>query len=263
MIPSLFCSLTTAGPRLPTRRSSTRTSAEPEDLARPCAPPETGSAAATAATTSVAPATRACGSVPGSAACRFARARHCEISQTSGSVRSRATRSRPTRRVTGPSRSRRASESRLRGCSPGTTSCRRRRERSSDRSQSSDSPRSRRTRSSVAVMANPLPDGRRATKGGRLTDASRTSQEQEARGRARADEAGRVVARDRRDLHDVARVRRVDELIAADVDADVSEAVEEDEVAGLELRAGDADADGVLRGDRAGRRRRPARRRST
>ena len=39
-----------------------------------------------------------------------------------------------------------------------------------------------------------------------------------------------------RDLDDVARVRRVDELAAADVDADVAEPVEEDEVARLELR---------------------------
>ncbi len=37
------------------------------------------------------------------------------------------------------------------------------------------------------------------------------------------------------DLHDVARVRCVHELAAADVDADVAEAVEEDEVAGLQL----------------------------
>ena len=103
-------------PRLPTRSSSTRTSAAPDARARPCAPPGTGSAAATAATTSAAPATRACGSAPGSAASRFARARVWEMSQTSGSVRSRAeSRSRPTWRRTGPSRSRSASETRLRG----------------------------------------------------------------------------------------------------------------------------------------------------
>jgi hypothetical protein len=40
---------------------------------------------------------------------------------------------------------------------------------------------------------------------------------------------------------------RVDELAAADVDADVAETVEEDEVAGLEIRLRDRDADAVLR----------------
>src|SRR5579884_3304653 len=44
------------------------------------------------------------------------------------------------------------------------------------------------------------------------------------------------------DLDDVAGLRRVDELAAADVDADVAEAVEEDEVAGLELVARDGNA---------------------
>ena len=52
---------------------------------------------------------------------------------------------------------------------------------------------------------------------------------------AGADEARRVRAAQRRDLHDVAGVRRVDEVPAADVDPDVAEPVEEDEVAGLEL----------------------------
>ena len=42
---------------------------------------------------------------------------------------------------------------------------------------------------------------------------------------------------DARDLDHVARVRRVDELAPADVDARVAEAVEEDEVAGFELLA--------------------------
>ena len=45
-----------------------------------------------------------------------------------------------------------------------------------------------------------------------------------------------------RDLDDVARARRVHDLAAADVDADVVERVEEDEVAGLQLVAGDRDA---------------------
>src|SRR5919201_6821705 len=49
------------------------------------------------------------------------------------------------------------------------------------------------------------------------------------------------------DLHDVAGVRRVDEGAAADVDAHVTESVEEDEVAGLELVAGDGCAHPVLR----------------
>jgi serine/threonine-protein kinase RsbW len=48
-----------------------------------------------------------------------------------------------------------------------------------------------------------------------------------------ADPGVGVPACDRRDLHDVAGVRRMDELVAADVDPDVAEAVEEHEVAGL------------------------------
>ena len=51
---------------------------------------------------------------------------------------------------------------------------------------------------------------------------------------ARADVGRRVPAGQRRDLHDVAGVRRVDQLVPADVDPDVAEAVEEDEVAGLQ-----------------------------
>src|SRR3954447_20655429 len=50
------------------------------------------------------------------------------------------------------------------------------------------------------------------------------------------------------DLDDVARVRSVDDLVAADVDALVGEAVEEDEVAGLELAARDRSSVAVLRG---------------
>src|ERR671919_236521 len=46
------------------------------------------------------------------------------------------------------------------------------------------------------------------------------------------------VATEGRDLHDIARVRGVDELVAADVDAHVPQTVEEDEVAGLDLVAG-------------------------
>ncbi len=59
---------------------------------------------------------------------------------------------------------------------------------------------------------------------------------------------GRVPAvRQARDLHDVARVRRVDELPSADVDAHVAEPVEEDEVARRELVARHGDAVVVLR----------------
>src|SRR5262245_7515673 len=55
----------------------------------------------------------------------------------------------------------------------------------------------------------------------------------------RADPAGGVPGLpDARDLHDVARVRRVHEAAAPDVDADVAEAVEEDEISGRQLRAG-------------------------
>ena len=43
------------------------------------------------------------------------------------------------------------------------------------------------------------------------------------------------------DPHDGAGVRRVDELVVADVDPDVAEAGEEDEVSGLKLRAGRVD----------------------
>src|SRR6185437_9457943 len=52
---------------------------------------------------------------------------------------------------------------------------------------------------------------------------------------AAADERRRVPAAERGDLDHVARVRRVDESTTADVDADVPEAVEEDEVSRLEL----------------------------
>ena len=54
-------------------------------------------------------------------------------------------------------------------------------------------------------------------------------------------------SRHRGDLHDVAGVRSVDELAAADVDADVAETVEEDEVARLELIVGHGNAHAVLR----------------
>ena len=64
------------------------------------------------------------------------------------------------------------------------------------------------------------------------------------RGRRRAHVRRRVPGVvEARDLHDVAGVRRVDELAAADVDADVAEPVEEHEVAGLELIARDVRAD--------------------
>ena len=52
---------------------------------------------------------------------------------------------------------------------------------------------------------------------------------------------------ERGDLHDVARVRRVDELPAADVEPDVAETVEEDEVTGLKVVARHRDADVPLR----------------
>src|SRR5260221_5500911 len=59
---------------------------------------------------------------------------------------------------------------------------------------------------------------------------------------AGAVEFGAVGAAERGDLDVGARVRGVNEAAAADVDADVAEPVEEDEVAGLEAAAGDADA---------------------
>src|SRR5204863_7697134 len=60
---------------------------------------------------------------------------------------------------------------------------------------------------------------------------------------ARAVVAGRVPGiAHARDLDHVARVRGVDELVVPDVDAHVAEPMEEDEVAGLELIAGDGDA---------------------
>ena len=55
-------------------------------------------------------------------------------------------------------------------------------------------------------------------------------------------EAGAVPAAERLDLHAGAGVRCVDEAAVADVDADVAEAVEEDEVAGPKRRAADAAA---------------------
>src|SRR5436190_20915694 len=64
---------------------------------------------------------------------------------------------------------------------------------------------------------------------------------------ARADVRRRVPAADARDLHDVTGVRGVDELIAADVDADVTQTVEEDKVAGLEVASADRNADVPLR----------------
>src|SRR3954451_5395238 len=67
----------------------------------------------------------------------------------------------------------------------------------------------------------------------------------------RLDADGAVVAGiavEIRDLDDIAGVRGVDELAAADVHALVVVAVEEDEVAGLEVRAVDRRAHAVLRG---------------
>ena len=64
---------------------------------------------------------------------------------------------------------------------------------------------------------------------------------------AGADVGRRVPAGERGDLDHVARVRRVDEAAAADVDPDVAEPVEEDEVAGLELGQRDRAAVAVLR----------------
>src|SRR5262245_31887073 len=65
----------------------------------------------------------------------------------------------------------------------------------------------------------------------------------------RADERGRVPGLAHAgDLHHVARVWRVDELSVADVDPHVSQPVEEDEIAGLELVDRDRDAVVVLGG---------------
>src|SRR6266513_1455995 len=64
---------------------------------------------------------------------------------------------------------------------------------------------------------------------------------------ARPDVCRGVPARDAGDLDDVAGVRRVDEGVAADVDADVAEPVEEDQVARLEVAARDRAAHAVLR----------------
>ncbi len=63
---------------------------------------------------------------------------------------------------------------------------------------------------------------------------------------ARADV--RAVVGEARDPHDVAGVRRVDELAVADVDAHVAEPAEEDEVAGCELVVGHRRSVAVLRG---------------
>ena len=90
----------------------------------------------------------------------------------------------------------------------------------------------------------------------------------ERRGRERGLEpAGadvRAVLGEARDPDDVARVRRVHELTAADVDPHVAEAAEEDEIAGRELVVRNRRSHAVLRRRvmRAGRRR-PARRRSS
>src|SRR5262249_55269844 len=64
---------------------------------------------------------------------------------------------------------------------------------------------------------------------------------------ARAVEARRVPALERRDLHGRAGVRRVDEAAAADVHADVPDAVEEDQVARLQRAPRDAAAAAELR----------------
>ena len=73
-----------------------------------------------------------------------------------------------------------------------------------------------------------------------------------------------VPAGERADLHDVAGVRRVDELSAADVDPDVAEPVEEDEVAGLQVAARDRRRPcSTGRPCSAAARRRPARRRTS
>src|SRR5437868_1064023 len=58
---------------------------------------------------------------------------------------------------------------------------------------------------------------------------------------------GRVPAREARDADVVARVRGVHEPVAADVDADVAEAVEEDQVAGAEVAAGNVRPGPILR----------------
>ena len=58
----------------------------------------------------------------------------------------------------------------------------------------------------------------------------------------------RSIAVQQRDLDHVAGVRGVDELSPADVDADVSEPVEEDEVAGLQVGERDGCAVSELRG---------------
>ena len=63
---------------------------------------------------------------------------------------------------------------------------------------------------------------------------------------ARADVRARS-AREARDPHDVAGVRRVHELAAADVDPDVAETAEEDEVARRQLVVGDGRSHAVLR----------------
>ena len=86
-----------------------------------------------------------------------------------------------------------------------------------------------------ALYAEPTGGGRR-----RLTAATRDDSGELARARGRRAPTKVDAYQDSyeaRDLHDVARVRRVDELAAADVDPDVAETVEEDEVAGRQLVA--------------------------
>src|SRR5436305_12250230 len=71
---------------------------------------------------------------------------------------------------------------------------------------------------------------------------SRSPGGRSARDAPRADIGVGVPPADAADLDHVPAMRRMDELIAADVETDVAEAVEEDEVARLEVAAGDRDA---------------------
>src|SRR5258707_1235849 len=64
---------------------------------------------------------------------------------------------------------------------------------------------------------------------------------------SRAVVARRVPAREARDRDPRTRVRGVDEAAAADIEADVADAVEEDEVAGLQRAARHAPAEVELR----------------
>src|SRR5207248_50711 len=110
---------------------------------------------------------------------------------------------------------------------------------SGSRSRSASPPSSRRRTS---------PPGGSCRSPWRRCSGSRSGEKRELAGNPPgADIRVGVPAAEAGDLDDGARVRGVDELVAADVEADVAEAVEEDEIARLEVAARDRNADAPLR----------------